>query len=255
MILMKFGGASVAESKSFQNIACIIRERKKEGLPIIVVISAMAGVTDQLLQLAREVHANPPVREQDMLISVGERISIALLAMALSQKGIDAVSFTGSQSGIITNEEHSDAKIVAVKPGRLCKALERGLVAIVAGFQGVSRLGEITTLGRGGSDTSAVALAAALNARAVDFYKDVGGIYTEDPKLSRKSTLLPVLSFAEAKAFAQKGAKVLHRRCIDLAEKNGIALNIRSFHTPNQVGTVVGYGSLRKEIIQYEQGD
>lgn len=253
MIVMKFGGASVATAQSFKKIAELIKDRKKEGLPIAVVVSAMANTTDQLLALARGVHPNPPTREQDMLVSVGERISIALLAMALSKEGIDAVSFTGSQSGIITNEEHAEAQIVDVRPHRIKKALDAGQVAIVAGFQGVSRAGEITTLGRGGSDTSAVALAAALGARCVDFYKDVDGIYEADPKTNPTAERLSHLTYADAFKLAQSGAKVLHGRSIRLAEKNQIRLAIRSFHRPEVIGTLVGSDGARKQTIYFEQ--
>lgn len=247
MIVMKFGGASVATPQSFHRVAKIVAGRQKgEKSPIVVVVSAMANATDQLLALAKEVHPNPPSREQDMLISVGERISIALLAMSLSLIGIDAVSFTGSQSGIITNEDHSHAKIVDVRPHRIVSALQTGAVAIVAGFQGVSRKGEITTLGRGGSDTSAVALGIALKATHVDFYKDVEGIFDADPKVQPAARLHSQLGYEEAKALAQSGAKVLHFRSIDLAEKNGVQLTVRSFHRPEVVGTVVGAGGLNR---------
>lgn len=239
-IVMKFGGASVARPDSFHRIATIIAERKKEGRPIAVIVSAMAHATDQLIALAAAVHSSPPKRELDMLVSTGERVSIALLAMALSLKGIDAVSFTGSQSGVITDDSHAEAKIVDIRPHRVLAAFERAQVAIVAGFQGVSRQGEITTLGRGGSDTSAVALAVALGATAVDFYKDVAGIYSADPKLEPQAELLPLLEFTDALRLCEQGAKVLHARSIALAERNGVALHIRSFHTPELIGTCVG---------------
>lgn len=237
---MKFGGASVATPESFHQIATIIAERKKEDRPIAVIVSAMAHATDQLITLAKAVHSSPPKRELDMLVSTGERMSIALLAMALSLKGIDAVSFTGSQSGIITDDSHAEAKIVEVRPQRVLSAFEKGQIAIVAGFQGVSRRGEITTLGRGGSDTSAVALAIAIGATAVDFYKDVAGIYSADPKLYAQAKLLPLLEFADALRLCEEGAKVLHMRSVALAQRNGIALHIRSFHTPDTIGTCVG---------------
>ncbi|MDE3046449.1 MAG: aspartate kinase [Verrucomicrobiota bacterium] len=236
---MKFGGASVVTPQSFHRVAKIVQKRKEAGEPVVVVVSAMANATDELLELAQEVHPNPPRREQDMLVSVGERISISLLAMALDRLGVEAVSFTGSQSGIITNEDHSEAKIIDVRPHRLSATLKAGAVAIVAGFQGVSRAGEITTLGRGGSDTSAVALAAALDAPCVDFYKDVEGIYDRDPKQGT-AQLLPQLEYTQAKEIAKGGAKVLHLRSIELAEKNGIQLAVRSFHRPETIGTLVG---------------
>ncbi len=243
MIVMKFGGAAVATAGSFHRIAAIIADARKEHqCPIVVVVSAMANATDQLLSLAKEVHPNPPRREQDMLISVGERISIALLAMALELKGVDAVSFTGSQSGIITDECHAEASIVEVKPWRILRALNEGKVVIVAGFQGVSRTGEITTLGRGGSDTSAVAIAAALKVSCVDFYKDVDGIYWSDPKKDGNAKKMEKMEYTEAKKLAEGGAKVLHLSSILLAEKNGVLLRIRSFYKPEEIGTVVGSG-------------
>ena len=249
---MKFGGASVKNPESFLKIADWIIERSLHHSEIAVVISAMGNTTDQLFTLARQVHPQPPAREQDMLVSVGERISIALLAMALSLKGKEAVSFTGSQSGIITCENHADAKIVDVRPARLTQALKSGRIAIVAGFQGVSRKGEITTLGRGGSDTTAVAIAVALNAPKVEFYKDVYGIYDADPKTVKSARLLPELNYDEAIQLAEKGAKVLHARSIALAAKNGVQLTLSSFDNPAVCGTVVGLNVQRKSEMTYE---
>ncbi len=250
---MKFGGASISAPESFQKIAKIIIDRSLHHEKLVVVVSAMANQTDELLELARKVHPNPPTREQDMLVSVGERISIALLAMALSREGKEAVSFTGSQSGIITCENHSDARIVEVRPKRLHEALSQGRVAIVAGFQGMSRKGEITTLGRGGSDTSAVALAVALGVERVEFYKDVSGIFDSDPKTNPHAKLLPKVHYPEALKLARNGAKVLHARCIELAEKNGVQLAVHSFHAPKIPGTIVGFGSKRNSLLSYEE--
>lgn len=252
MLVMKFGGASVATPESFLKIAEIIIERSLSQEKIVVVVSAMGNTTDQLLDLAKRVHPNPPMREQDMLVSVGERISIALLAMALSAKGKEAISFTGSQSGIITCDNHSDARILDVKPRRLQAVLDQKKIAIVAGFQGVSQKGEITTLGRGGSDTSAVALAVALRAPRVEFYKDVPGIFDQDPKKNPKAKPLSRLSYREALQIAQSGAKVLHSRSIELAEKNGIQLSILSFHRPCNPGTVVGSEGQQNSCLSYE---
>jgi len=241
-IILKFGGASVASTQHFSKIADIIISQSAEAR-VVVVVSAMGDTTDQLLALARQVHPTPPLREQDMLLSVGERVSVALLAMALHLKGRSALSLTGSQSGIITSSEHSDAKILDVRPLRLLKALEAGNIVIVAGFQGVSREGEITTLGRGGSDTSAVALGVALAACNVIFYKDVEGIYSHDPKTNREATLFPHLSFAQALEIVEKGAKVLHPRCIRLAQKNSLPLHVLSFFDPEMhrhAGTKIG---------------
>lgn len=252
MLVMKFGGASVATPESFLKIAEIVIERSFTHKKIVVVVSAMANMTDKLLELGRKVNPNPPVREQDMLVSVGERISVALLAMALGRKGMDAVSFTGSQSGIITCENHSDARIIDVRPKRVEAALERGQVAIVAGFQGVSRKGEITTLGRGGSDTSAVALAVALGAEKVEFYKDVPGVFDADPKKNENAKVLPQLTYEDALKLMRAGAKVLHARSVELAEKNGVQLSVLSFQNPKDTGTIIGQETKRDSILSYE---
>lgn len=227
---MKFGGAAVATTKQFPRIAELVLEKKRTYHRIAVVLSAMGNTTDQLIGLAKEVNSNPPKREYDMLVSVGERISISLLAMALAVKNHEAYSFTGSQSGIITCSRHSDARIVDVRPQRLIPVLESGSVAIVAGFQGVSRGGEITTLGRGGSDTSAVALAVALGAERVEFFKDVAGVYSEDPKSDPAARLIEQLSYEEVLQILQKGAKILHPRSVELARANGMPLYVTSFH-------------------------
>lgn len=252
MLVMKFGGASVAKPESFLKVADLIIERSHEHSEIVVVVSAMGNTTDELLALARQIHPNPPTREQDMLISVGERISISLLAMALSLKGKEAASFTGSQSGIITCENHSNARILDVKPHRILPLLNQKTIAIVAGFQGVSRKGEITTLGRGGSDTSAVALAIAVRAPVVEFYKDVPGIFNKDPKKDPQAKLLPSLSYSEALELAQNGAKVLHPRSIELAEKNGVRLSVRSFQNPKVSETIVGGSNEMSPDRRYE---
>lgn len=249
---MKFGGASVKAPESFTKIAELILNKAKEEKEIVVVISAMAGVTNQLFSLAKQVHPSPPGREQAMLVTIGERASGALLAMALSRKGKEAVSFTGSQAGIITCEDHSEAHIVEVRPHRLLPVLQQGHVAIVAGFQGVSRRGDITTLGRGGSDTTAVALAVALKAPKVEFYKDVQGIFDADPKTNPKACLLTSLSYEEALQISLHGGKVLHHRSIRLAQKNTVQISVRSFETPDLPGTIVGEQKVNK-IATYEE--
>lgn len=226
-VVMKFGGASVATPECFSNISKIVCDKRSDYDQIIVVVSAMADTTDQLITLANQVNASPPRREYDMLVSVGERISISLLAMALHKRKCEAISFTGSQSGIITCGEHSDAKIEDMQPHRLRQCLREGKVVIVAGFQGVSREKDITTLGRGGSDTSAVALAARFKG-IVEFYKDVGGIYNVDPKKSDCAELYSQLTYDEALAIIEEGAEVLSRRCVQLARNNGIPLQILS---------------------------
>lgn len=253
-LVMKFGGAAVASPEQFSRIADIIVERKKIYPHIVVVVSAMANTTDQLIDLAKKVHPEPPRREYDMLVSVGERISISLLAMALALKNQEAISFTGSQSGIITSDEHSEAKIIEVKPHRLLPHLEQGKIVIVAGFQGVSRKGEITTLGRGGSDTTAVALGVALKCDIVEFFKDVNGIFDEDPKKNPQARFFPYLSHADALAISAQGAKVLHARSIDLAQKNTLSLHVlpfASWSSPDTPGTRIGHTE-RQEACYYE---
>lgn len=240
-LVMKFGGAAVASPDCFARIADLILEKRRTFGRIAVVVSAMGNTTDQLIGLAKQVNPEPPQREYDMLLTVGERISIALLAMALAKKLQEAFSFTGSQSGIITCNRHTEARIIEVRPHRLLPILDTGKIAIVAGFQGVSRGGEITTLGRGGSDTSAVALGIALGASWVEFYKDVPGICSEDPKKNEQAILFPQLSYEEALQIVHKGAKVLHGRGIQLAEKNGLPLHVRSFQPGQPVdGTWIG---------------
>ena len=253
VLVMKFGGASVAAPESFERVAEIIMERRKHYRNIAVVVSAMGDTTDELISLAKKVNPNPPKREMDMLITVGERISIALLAMALAKNGVVAKSFTGSQSGIVTSHEHSGAKIVDVKPHRLHKTFAEGHLAIVAGFQGVSTQGEITTLGRGGSDTTAVALAAAIGAPAVEFYKDVAGIFDADPKKDTGAVKFSSMTYEEAYNLVSKGAEVLHPRCIKLAEKNGVILQVKSFINCDDSGTVIkGCGESVPAVPAYE---
>ena len=238
-LIMKFGGAAVASPERFATIADLIVAREKEYGQIVVVVSAMGDTTDELLALAFKVHPTPPRREQDMLVSVGERISMALLAMALDLKGREGVSLTGSQAGIITTGAHTDARIIEVRPHRILKYLEAKKVVIVAGFQGVSRDGEITTLGRGGSDTTAVALGIALRAEKIEFYKDVSGIFAEDPKLSPDAKFYPRMTFEEALSLTKKGAKVLHHRSVALAAKNGLPLHVLPF-SGGAAGTLIG---------------
>jgi aspartate kinase len=256
-LIMKFGGASVASTEQFARIADIILKRSYSYERIVVVVSAMGDTTDQLLALARRVHPDPPKREQDMLLSIGERISIALLAMALHLKNKEAISFTGSQSGIITSTAHGDAKIIDVRPFRLIRHLNAGKIIIVAGFQGVSRDGEITTLGRGGSDTSAVALGVALGAAKVEFFKDVPGICSEDPKKNPLAAVFPKLSYERALEIVGRGDEVLHARAVRLAAKNELPLHVLSFLDPDMrfaQGTTIGHSpSQRREGCRYEE--
>ncbi|RDB35885.1 MAG: aspartate kinase [Spirobacillus cienkowskii] len=253
-IVLKFGGASVSSPEAFSSIANIILTRRQQYKKVVVVVSAMGNTTDDLIALAHKVNPNPPRRELDMLISVGERISIALLAMALAAKGTEAISFTGSQSGIITTNNHSNAKIINVKPHRLRPHLENGKIIIVAGFQGMSTEGEITTLGRGGSDTTAVALAVSLEAEKVEFFKDVLGIYDCDPKVYSNARLLPELNYQEAFEIMNAGAKVLHSRCVRLAEKNSLPLKVIPFSQfqEENLGTIIQDTVKLKNNISYE---
>lgn len=251
---MKFGGAATKSPESFATIAQIISQKILYFPRIAVVVSAMGRMTDELISLAYKVHPLPPKREYDMLVSVGERVSIALLAMALSKIGREAVSFTGSQSGILTTSEHTDAKIISVRPTRLIETMDLGKIAIVAGFQGVSEQKEITTLGRGGSDTSAVALGLALHAEKVEFYKDVAGIYQEDPKKTLKATLHPQLTYEKAyEIVTSSGGKVLHPRALRLAQKNGLPLHVRSFLNLHEMGTLIGVDRPRTMQPIYEE--
>ena len=256
-VVMKFGGAAAATPEHFFRIADLIVERKQIFPQVIVVVSAMGKTTDQLISLAKQIHPNPPQREYDMLVTVGERISISLLAMALAVKNYEAVSFTGSQSGIITCNRHTEARIVDVKPHRLLASLEKGKIVIVAGFQGVSRAGEITTLGRGGSDTTAVALGAALQADLVEFYKDVPGFCNTDPKMDPLAKVFDALSYEEALAIVSKGAKILHERSLQLAKINGLPLHIKPFYLPiseNEKGTLIySKDSLRASTPSFEE--
>lgn len=256
-LIMKFGGAAVATPEHFSRIADIILQRKKEYQKVIVVVSAMGDTTDQLIRLAKQVNPDPPQREYDMLVTVGERISISLLAMALAAKNTEAISFTGSQSGIITSEKHTEARIVDVRPTRLLSHLERDKIVIVAGFQGVSRKGEITTLGRGGSDTTAVALGVALGAERVEFYKDVPGIFTDDPKNNPSATHLKALGYDDALEIVSKGSGVLHPRSIRLASKNNLVLYVRTFDGVDWhilEGTKIGHHShLEKNSPLFEE--
>jgi aspartate kinase len=229
-IILKFGGASVKTHKSFSKIAKIIIDKSKDYKNIVVVISAMYQMTNDLIDLAKKVNSNPSTRELDMLISVGERISISLLSMALDKYRKESISLTGSQSGIITTNDHMDAKILDVKPYRIEEALKKNKIVIVAGFQGVSEQKDITTLGRGGSDTSAVALAISLKAELIEFYKDVDGIYDIDPRKNKNSIFFEKLSFDEALEIIKNNKHaILHPRCLNLAKKNNQKLIVRSF--------------------------
>jgi aspartate kinase len=227
IVVQKYGGSSVATTQRIKEVALLIKQRRDQGFRLCVVVSAMGKNTDQLLALAKEICANPSRRELDMLLSCGERASMALLAMALQDIGVESISFTGSQSGIITDDVHSGARIIEVRPSRVLEALERDSVVIVAGFQGVSFKREITTLGRGGSDTTAVALAAALHAQACEIYSDVAGIYSADPRLVPSALRLEGISFEEMEELSFAGAKVLNAQAVQFAKRSGIVIHAR----------------------------
>lgn len=251
-VIMKFGGASLSNPSFFKKIASLIIERKKTAEGVVVVVSAMANMTDQLIELAKSVNSNPPQRELDMLVSIGERVSISLLSMALEAQGTSAISFTGSQSGIITTTHHNQAQIVDVRPYRLEEHLKLNKIVIIAGFQGVSLQKEITTLGRGGSDTSAVALAVALGVKEVEFYKDVGGLYDKDPKKHKDAKMFDRLSIEEVLKLALEDRFVLHPRCLKLAQNNGISLSVHSFEPKAILGTYIESNACMNASKVYE---
>ncbi|MCC6749709.1 MAG: aspartate kinase [Deltaproteobacteria bacterium] len=228
IVVQKYGGSSVADPERLRKVAVRVAETVRRGYRVVVVVSAMGRTTDQLLELARSVSASPPRRELDMLLSAGERISAALLAIAISDQGCDAVSFTGSQCGIITSHRHTDARILEVRPYRVQDELDRGRVVIIAGFQGVSYKRDITTLGRGGSDTTAVAMAAALGAEYCEICSDVDGVYTADPRVVPSPRHLSTISYAEMQELALHGAKVLNAQAVEFARKQGIVIFARA---------------------------
>ena len=246
LIVQKYGGSSVADAESIKRVARRIVDTKNAGHNVVVAVSAMGDTTDELLDLANEVSANPEPRELDMLLTAGERISMAVLAMAIRDLGAGARSFTGSQAGMITDSVHGAARIVDVTPGRIQEALDEGDIAIVAGFQGFSRdTRDITTLGRGGSDTTAVALAAALGAEVCEIYTDVDGVFSADPRMIPKAHKLDRITSEEMLELAAAGAKVLHIRAVEFARRHGVRLHVRSSFSAAP-GTIV-YDPAREE--------
>ncbi|WP_420176826.1 aspartate kinase [Luteococcus sp. OSA5] len=228
-IVQKFGGSSVADAASIKRVARRILNAKLAGNDVVVVISAMGDTTDELMDLALQVSPQPKARELDMLLTTGERQSAALLAMALSDLGAEARSYTGSQAGVITTGKHGDARIIDITPGRVEQALNEGNVVIVAGFQGVSQTTkDVTTLGRGASDTTAVALAAALHADHVEIYSDVDGVFTADPRIVPGARHIPEISYEEMLEMAANGAKILHLRCVEYARRENVPVHVRS---------------------------
>jgi aspartate kinase len=267
IVVQKYGGSSVADVEKLRQVAERVMETRRRGYDVVVVVSAMGDTTDELLAMAKRVSANPDRRELDMLLSAGERISMALLSMAIREKGGDAISFTGSQSGIITNDRHVDARIVEVRPFRVQDELARGRIVVVAGYQGVSYRREVTTLGRGGSDTTAVAMAAALDAEFCEICSDVDGVYSADPRVVPGARRIGTLAYEETQEMAEAGAKVLNAQAVEFAKERGIAIYARATrgplpgadpssdgtvvrrHSPRMPGTVVGVASERDVIV------
>ena len=245
VVVQKFGGSSVADVDKLTRVAARVAARRRQGDDLCVVVSAMGDTTDDLLSLAKRISKDPPRRELDMLLTAGERISMALLSMALQEQGVEAISFTGSQAGILTSDDHATARILEVRPLRVREELARGRVVIVAGFQGVSARREITTLGRGGSDTTAVALAAALSADC-EIYSDVAGVFTADPRVVPAARRQAELSYEEMQALAAAGARVLNAQAVEFARSTGIAIRARStFGGPEETVVRAGRGEAR----------
>ena len=267
VIVQKYGGSSVADVKKLKAVAERVMQTRAQGHDVVVVVSAMGDTTDELLTLAKQVSASPDRRELDMLLSAGERISMALLSMAIRELGGNAISFTGSQSGIITNDRHVDARIIEVRPFRIQDELSRGRIVVVAGYQGVSYKKEVTTLGRGGSDTTAVAMAAALDAEFCEICSDVDGVYSADPRVVPAAQRIGTLSYEETQEMAEAGAKVLNAQAVEFAKEKGIAIYARATQgplpgpdpssdgtvvrrsPPRMPGTVVGVASERDVVL------
>jgi aspartate kinase len=252
-VVQKYGGSSVSDADSVKRVARRIVETKRNGDDVVVIVSAMGDTTDDLIDLAERVSPNPAARELDMLLTAGERISMAVLAMAIHDLGVEARSYTGSQAGLITDSVHGKAKIIDVTPGRIQAALDDGAIPIVAGFQGVAQdTKDITTLGRGGSDTTAVALAAALGADVCEIYTDVDGIFTADPRIAPRARQVPRITYEEMLELAANGAKVLHLRCVEYARRFDLPIHVRSSFS-DKTGTFVVSDSSAPEGDDVEQ--
>ena len=240
LIVQKYGGSSVADAEGMKRVANRIVAAKRDGNQVVVVVSAMGDTTDELIDLAKQITPIPSGRELDMLLTAGERISMALLAMAITNLGHEARSFTGSQAGVITTSAHGRARIIDITPGRIQEALKEGAIAIVAGFQGISQdTKDVTTLGRGGSDTTAVALAAALDADVCEIYTDVDGVYSADPRVVPTARKLKTVTYDEMLELAASGAKVLHLRCVEYARRYNLPIHVRSSFSNNEGTWVV----------------
>jgi aspartate kinase len=273
IVVQKYGGTSVADPEKIRRVAARVMATKRAGHEVVVVVSAMGHTTDELLALAKQVSVNPDRRELDMLLSTGERIAMALLSMAIREQGGDAISFTGSQSGIVTNDRHVDARIIEVRPFRVQDELARGKVVVIAGYQGVSYRREVTTLGRGGSDTTAVAMAAALGAEWCEICSDVDGVYTADPRVVPEARRIGTLSYEETQELAEAGARVLNAQAVEFAKTAGIAIYARATssslpgadpssdgtvvrrHGPTMPGTVSGVASERDVLVLQAAAD
>ena len=250
LIVQKYGGTSVKDVDRVKHVAQHIKSFRDAGHDMIITVSAPSGVTDKLIEMTKKFDKRPPTREMDVLLSTGEQISIALLAMALNDLGIPSVSMTGSQMGIMTTDAHMKARINYIKTDKIRKELDAGKVIIVAGFQGITEEGEITTLGRGGSDTTAVAVAAATGADLCEIYTDVDGVYTADPRMVQKTQKLAMITHDEMLELASLGAKVLHPRSVEIAKMHGVKLSVRSSYETSKEGTfVVNRDQLEKEFV------
>src|SRR5437762_3557074 len=267
IVVQKYGGSSVADVTRIRLVAERVMQTRRAGHDVVVVVSAMGDTTDDLIALAKQVSPNPARRELDMLLTAGERISMALVSMAIRELGGDAISFTGSQSGIITNDRHVEARIIEVRPFRVQDELARGKIVVIAGYQGVSYRREVTTLGRGGSDTTAVAMAAAVGADYCEICSDVDGVYTADPRVVPAARRIGTLSYEETQELAESGARVLNAQAVEFAKEKGIAIYARATngplpgvdasldgtvvrkHPPRMPGTVVGVASEKDVIV------
>ncbi len=239
IVVQKFGGTSLADTDKIKNVAKAVIKEKNNGNDVVVIVSAMGHTTDYLVKLSSEISKNPNKREMDMLLSTGEQVSIALLTMAIQEEGYEAISLNASQVGIITENVHSTARIIDIKTDKLNKILKEGKIIVVAGFQGVTEDGEITTLGRGGSDTSAVAIAASLKADRCDIYTDVEGVYTTDPRIVPNASRLETVSYEEMLELARTGANVLHPRAVETAKVYNVPLRVRSTFKLENLGTYI----------------
>jgi aspartate kinase len=254
LVVQKYGGSSVADAEGIRRVARRIVATRRAGDQVVVAVSAMGDSTDELIDLANQVSPAPPGRELDMLLTAGERISMALLAMAIASLGMEARSFTGSQAGVITDAVHGRARIIDVTPGRISSALAEGAIPIVAGFQGVSQTTkDITTLGRGGTDTTAVALAAALHADVCEIYTDVDGVFSADPRIVPTARRLPRISYEEMLEMAASGAKVLVPRCVEYARRYGVPVHVRSSFSDKTGTWVMGHATDESEEAGMEQ--